>query len=438
MSDATQAVTYEQIARRFGLDAPPPAWTDHVDPALLRQPAAATPGVFEPAAIAERARWVGVDDQGCELVASAARTIAASPVLRAAAALLSHLLFDVPCTVRLDANAVPLPASAPEGEAVRLFYAVLFLSRVDDLRARHERLEVDPEDTRRLLGDIGLWISEHRRRYGEWALSEVLWLRRHFHLQIFQVGRLQYEFEDFAWPFEVWRSRRSGRAVVLVDGEHQVRTDGRFADADSTSVFPPTDQENPNTGSRHAFTTRAPATNAHVTGHAVTADGLIQEEPVQLPLPEWALVVCPEDPVLAVHIAASGPLVLDEVKLSLQDAVRFFADRYPAYRARAFTCDSWLLDPQLKPYLNAESNIMRFQRLFLPVPLPGADDRQHLERVFPEWRAAIDRGTLDRSALDSAPQTTTIERATVAHIRDGRAWRIGGGIIPLPLAFVEI
>ena len=60
----------------------------------------------------------------------------------------------------------------------------------------------------------------------------------------------------------------------------------------------------------------------------------------------------------------SGPLTPAACDRSLAVARDFFARHFPAERYTAGCCHSWLLDPQLKRYLPADSNIVRFQERF--------------------------------------------------------------------------
>jgi hypothetical protein len=95
----------------------------------------------------------------------------------------------------------------------------------------------------------------------------------------------------------------------------------------------------------------------------------------------------------------------------------FFRTHFPEEMPRLAVCHSWLLDEQLAEYLPEDSNIIRFQRRFQPAYIPDPNNRPTLEFVF---------RTPDRP-LHALPQRTTLERAVVAHIRNGRQWRGGVG-----------
>ncbi len=124
--------------------------------------------------------------------------------------------------------------------------------------------------------------------------------------------------------------------------------------------------------------------------------------------------------VLACHIPETGPLEATACDRSFARAREFFARHFGA-RVDAVTCQSWLLDPQLAEYLPADSNIVRFQRRFHPLPASAPGDDTIIEFVF--RRCAVD--------LADLPQRSTLERAVVEHLRAGRHWQVRCGWVPI-------
>lgn len=124
------------------------------------------------------------------------------------------------------------------------------------------------------------------------------------------------------------------------------------------------------------------------------------------------------DPCLDVHIPALGPLTPRACDESVGRARAFFPKHFPDKGPfRIATCGSWLLDPQLSEYLPEESNVIRFRRRFTIADSasPGNDDV--IRFVF---------GYVPES-LDELPQSTTLERAAVSHIKSGREWKVRNG-----------
>jgi len=124
------------------------------------------------------------------------------------------------------------------------------------------------------------------------------------------------------------------------------------------------------------------------------------------------------DPVISVHIPGHmGPMSPEACDASFAAARPFFREHFPEELPALGVCHSWLLDKQLSDYLPATSNILRFQQRFRHAYRPEPNNRTTLEFVF---------RTPD-CPLDELPQRTTLERAVVQHIRDGRQWHGGVG-----------
>ncbi len=135
-------------------------------------------------------------------------------------------------------------------------------------------------------------------------------------------------------------------------------------------------------------------------------------------LPELAPIPQPGDPVLAVHIPADGKLDHEQCRASYLAALEFFPAHFPEIPFDAFTCHSWLLDPELRKILPESSNIIMFQRDFHIYSIQD-DDRQMFERVFG-----------DRPAdLSQAPRDSTLRRAILDHLQAGNSMHKGIGFI---------
>lgn len=160
--------------------------------------------------------------------------------------------------------------------------------------------------------------------------------------------------------------------------------------------------------------------------------GRLQFERWVLP-PGWGAGTCsheglkPGGKVLNIHIPETGPLLPSACDASLTRAARFFPQHFERETYSVAVCNSWLLDQQLAEYLPASSNIIQFQHRFTIAPGGRPDDDAVIRFVF--------RAELGESAgLRDLPQSTTLERSIVNHIRAGRQWRICSGWLPLEFA----
>ncbi|MEK8105165.1 hypothetical protein NKG94_08060 [Micromonospora sp. M12] len=120
----------------------------------------------------------------------------------------------------------------------------------------------------------------------------------------------------------------------------------------------------------------------------------------------------------------SGPLTPEAVDASLDEARAFFPRHFPDERYTAFTCASWLLDPQLRDYLPESSNIVRFQRRF-ELDLPGGRGPDaDIEVLRFGFRTLT-------TPLDELPRRTLLQRALVDHRKAGGHWHWRRGRFPI-------
>ncbi|MEU9152952.1 acyltransferase domain-containing protein [Streptomyces sp. NPDC048417] len=147
------------------------------------------------------------------------------------------------------------------------------------------------------------------------------------------------------------------------------------------------------------------------TARAVTATGTGPAESV-----------APGQPCLNLHIPDyRGPLAPTACDRSLALAREFFPRHFPEEDYPVATCHSWLLDPQLRRYLRAESNIVRFQDRFRP----GHQDTEPADTTAVQFVF----GAPDLSVRD-LPRRTSVERAVGDHLRAGGHWYLGHGWFP--------
>ncbi|MFG2608129.1 acyltransferase domain-containing protein [Streptomyces sp. NPDC048514] len=130
----------------------------------------------------------------------------------------------------------------------------------------------------------------------------------------------------------------------------------------------------------------------------------------------------PGDPCLNLHIPDfHGRLTPSACDRALALAREFFALHFPEEHPQAVLCHSWLLDPQLRPYLPADSNIVRFQDRFRVA-------REDTEPVDTEpVQFVFGKPDLPVAEL---PRRTSVERAVGDHLRSGGHWYIGHGWFP--------
>ena len=126
---------------------------------------------------------------------------------------------------------------------------------------------------------------------------------------------------------------------------------------------------------------------------------------------------------LHTHIPEKGPLTPESVGESFRAASAFYAHYFPDEPYSMATCSSWLLDAQLSQILPADSNIVRFARLFHLVDGADAGDGDGDVRNFVFRRQTV--------PIDELPQQTNLERGIVALWRAGGHFAVRTGWVPM-------
>ena len=254
------------------------------------------------------------------------------------------------------------------------------------------------------LRDVRNWTVHQYRQTGRWGDVQTLWSHHLLRCDIFQLGRLQFQFGSFTerTPL-VLQNTATGEIVILSQENLPVAADGRYACTDEPVCF----------------TTALAQTAREYRGNPVR-DGLVSKEQLSLPCQEWEPVFRQGDPMLNVHIPEDGPLDCQACLDSLDYARRFYSTQFPEFNFRGFQTQTWLLGTSLRDCLPADSNILHFQSLFHLFPAMQGNDWQLRERVF---------GDPDLP-LEKVPQKTSLQRSVYAKLMAGARLRNGAGVIP--------
>ena len=166
--------------------------------------------------------------------------------------------------------------------------------------------------------DITLWCEDYYTKHGEYGLSECGWICKSIKMELFRLGRLQFE------PITL------KEAISL-----------------AASDFP------------------AKAA-AHAEATALTAPAGTAGSAIHIPAGTAAY---------SVHIPAGEPLDIAACEASFAAAPEFFTVEKPIC-----VCGSWLLAPELADVLPPSSNILQFQKFFHIISTHPS--RQAEERIF--------------------------------------------------------
>lgn len=125
------------------------------------------------------------------------------------------------------------------------------------------------------------------------------------------------------------------------------------------------------------------------------------------------------DYVLNTHIPAGGKLPYNDILDAYRQAADLFQQLTPDIKYKGFICESWMLSPQLKEILDAESNLIKFLSDY--EIYRKDDDESFYTYVY------INK---PNNLLD-LPEDTTLQSAIKHHLLAGGKIESGCGFIPM-------
>jgi hypothetical protein len=397
---------FESVMAKLGLSDPARRLQIGWESSQQSMPAGA-PFFLAPEFVAQACEEATLSPEVAQAAISASRRIAGSPALRALAWHLHYSLFRQDHYPREDTESWPSLEGALQEDA-GLFYLLVLLSGMPELREINRTHEVPREVVRDTLSDIQRWIGggeEDEPARPPWGLRPhaLGWLVNHLRGELYRLGRLQFQFGSLQLQVRAFRHRASNLVVALSEEGIRYRQDGGRATGDQK-------------GEAGAWLARLAMGDGEVSGYPILPIGRALHRQVTLSAADWQQVLGSGQPVLHVHIPAGSPLSPDLCAESMRLATQFFPRHFPERPFDAFCCGSWLLEAELEQFLPATSNIVRFQREFYLVPIPS-HPRYFLSQIFGE--APQD--------LTKAPRNTSLQRAILEFLEAGGELRPAGG-----------
>ena len=304
------------------------------------------------------------------------------------------------------------------GDLAGLFYFLVLLSNYPKTRTLHTSHAIPSTVVKDTLGDIIHYLQKYKDRTSEYGLTPLDcdgWLKLHLRGDLYQLGRLQLIQKKLPKGFSVFRNRQNQQVIALAESGIRFRRDGQLNGASGISE------------TQGVWTSELQRTGDSIIGNPIDpVNGVACSKPIRLTAPAWAEILQPGDPVLDIHIPATGPLTTHECARSIQRAAAFFQRNFPEKApAKALICTSWILDAQLAQHLKPDSNIVNFQKQFYLYPV-ACDPWSIFRDVF---QIEIPYGQVGGVDLKALPQKSTLEKGVVAHVENGQHWRKAGGFI---------
>ena len=241
---------------------------------------------------------------------------------------------------------------------------------------------------------VGLFRKMH---HGAPGFHRLHWYQRIIKGSLFRVGRLEIELPVIF----------SGRAQVFQNESGELLALGHERWLHISGVALGSRGAEDETG---AWEANVEETDTHWVGYPFRKNGLITGEKVSLPKSEWKRVLRRNDPAVALHIPEDGPLTPALVTESMARIREFLKTWFPDYAYAAFTCVSWLINPEVVSLLGPDANISKFSARFCPLTHKASG-----EAVFPfifHCSAPKD--------FTELPENTRLERALKAYYLSGK------------------
>jgi len=259
------------------------------------------------------------------------------------------------------------------GARAALFYLLAYLAAIPYTEREYRRRGIDLAIMRATLGDIRTWLVHEYELSGVWTFRQFMWIWRHLACELFRLGRLQFVLEPFEWGVHAFRRRGGAEICLLANPDLPLRGDGYAFHAGRMqpgnpyyhSTWQPPD---PQTAWNAIFESQAGGWR----GNPVSPYGVVLKDSIFLPSADWELALQNGDTVLELHIPRKDPFNVEACRDSLRQAFQFFGTYFPERPFKAACCHTWFFTPQLQQLLPAESNIVRFQREFNLIPIPGS------------------------------------------------------------------
>lgn len=291
-----------------------------------------------------------------------------------------------------------------------LFLLLLALSAIPRIHLQHKSLGVPSDITAATCSDVGSRVLISREfKDGATGISLrcLNWLRHHVKGTLFQFGRLQFHLVNMGGGLRVYRNRRSGEYMAIVEPGKRLNAEG-FHDGIGGNL-----------SADHWYSCWdecdgvVKATRISPSGHSI-------REPVVFKLDEWDLVVDQNSIVMNTHIPRGPRIQLSDWRESILQGFDFFENKLGSTVSPvACICRSWMFEPRFQDILPETSNLVKLQkRLQLFTFLNSHATRSGFYFVFGD----------DDIDIETAPRDTSLRRALLDHVQSGGVIT-GGGMI---------
>ena len=250
------------------------------------------------------------------------------------------------------ARRTPFPATdkTPAGDMLPLF---ALIPSIEPSYMTYKAKGFTEEQCRKFVGCYRGNIGHAKRAYdGRPGLTTGYfdWLCIYAKSQIFDHGGLNFEIRKQGKLSLILRNKKTGEIMPLLANRTIHRSGyplGCGGKEDTEGSFEVNIEETETAWIAHP-----------------TVNYLVSKEIREFSKDEWEKALGDGDDCIGIHIPRKTDFSPEAVTRSLNEAWKKVRDFYPELNPKAYTCTSWLLDPQLNEMLGDESKISSFSRRF--------------------------------------------------------------------------
>ncbi len=229
----------------------------------------------------------------------------------------------------------------------------------------------------------GMNLISHNT-YGLCRLASFLYC--YAYPTICRVGRFNFQIIPFKDYFDVYENKY-GKRFLAARGNYTYNEAGL---QDKNAAFRP----------------EINIEDKILSAHTFDSMGRLTKEVFKIDLREYKKILTEGDTVITVHIPEGGKMYPEIAKQSLRDARVFFESKFCEWNIKEIVCQTWFLDPALRPILGEGSNMAAFQDFFdIAV---GPDQKLHslFDHIF-----KVKPAPLDTLAPQNRFQSEMLQRA---------------------------
>ncbi len=286
------------------------------------------------------------------------------------------------------------------------FYILLILELFRNIRQYHQDKNISDTISKETLFDLKINMNRYARGHnGEFGITTGVlgWFKSHSSRMLYKIGRLQFLPKHMGNSIKVFRNDKSNNVVALSKENITFTKEGFWPVAGKE------DQLETN------WTSILNETENSIDGYPISPKGYALQQLVSLDKNEWINVLKEGDEVLDIHIPEGGKMTVETCISSMKDAVIFYKKYFPNKSIKAFTCRSWIFASQYEEIYRPDANFVKFQKEVFLFPV-WSSGKEGVYFIF-------DTEDID---LDTIETKSSLQKAMVSHLKDGRVLRAGG------------